>query len=308
MFRCLFTFATSIRACLNSRCCGDLTMFIPLFHDKEVTPHRSDRFAMEANRAVDCSRQAGWLSTHDRDAGCAQRHLYTFREPVVLGGCCLTAYRTDLPCTSFTPAGAATGLRKPSTPRYGNRFVANRNPKPSLASRCSTAKASRHRSKRGIADSTRGKKSTAESGACSLTRSAWSSSASCTRPVCRIATALSGYWRPRRSISRSCESFEPMPHALAAWLKWLRSACGWSDGHHPPDVARVRRVAEALGHRTHICLAQPLPPPQQRLRRHRRIQQIHDLNQHEQLRVNPLGERRSPPLDKMLTSPEETVT
>lgn len=225
-------------------------MFIHHRHGKEAIPHRFDRFAMEADRAVDPTTETRRTTALGRDAGSFQRHLLCdpHRVCVAFAAARLSAVGNSLvlfPSVACqrnlgNDQRAAAGTGSPQgAPSVGTTHRSDR------LSKCQDNRSGwRKRLRRGE------KKSKAASGTCSLTRSVLSCPAWCIPPVCRIATERNGCWPVPRSTSPDCESFARMPGMRddsSPGLGTLVTGRWRSSAARLPDSSCYRNVGSSNG-------------------------------------------------------------
>ena len=194
---------------------------------KEAIPHRSQRFAVEADRAVHSSFQTGWSSAHDRHARgdeCDLRHRphgvwladAAARLSQVANGVRvlrLLAGRRHLGDHECPPSGAG------ASPGRTEARATHRRARQSERQDVGPGGRAWVRRGRFCHNETKcvPKRSTEESSTCSLTRWDWCSVVWSMRRACRIVTGRSGSWPERRSTSPACGSFVPTRDTLDAW-------------------------------------------------------------------------------------------
>ena len=112
------------------------------------------------------------------------------------------------------------------------------------------------------------RKSTAASGMSLPTQPACWSVPKCIQPTCKTATALRSSSLPSTISFRGCDISSPTPpmRVISCSIASPNSATGRSRSCVAWPTLSVSRFSAPLGRRTHSCLAQPQPPPRQRLR------------------------------------------
>lgn len=188
-----------------------------LWHGKEAIPHRYQRCAVEADRTIDTSGQAGRSSTHDRHAGGDERHLlhHTGRLWLANAAARFSQVANRLRVLLLLAGRRHLGDHERSAPRAGTSpgqtEVRTSHWRARQSERQDVGPGRRARVRRGK------KRSTEESGTCSLTRWDWCSVVWSTRRACRIVTGRSGSWPERHSTSPACGSFARTQGTPVAW-------------------------------------------------------------------------------------------